>query len=57
MYGVTQHDTTELIVACDVSFVHAFVAISTVFLSSLLFYKLDRFCRGKSYCSSDAASC
>jgi TM2 domain-containing membrane protein YozV len=33
--------------AYDVSFVHAFVAIGTAILSSSLFCKLDRFCRGK----------
>jgi hypothetical protein len=57
MYGVTQYDVPESIMACDVSFVHAFVAISKAILSSLLFYKLDRFCRGKPSCSSDATSC
>jgi hypothetical protein len=57
MYGVTEHDAPESIIACDVSFVHAFVAISTAILSISLFCKLDRFCRGKSSCSSNAASC
>jgi hypothetical protein len=57
MYGVTQHDAPESIMACDVSFVHAFVAISTAILMSSLFCKFDRFCRGKSSCSSDAVSC
>jgi hypothetical protein len=56
MYGVTQHDAPESIMACDVSFVHAFVAVSKAILSSSLCCKLDRFCRGKSSCSSDAAS-
>jgi hypothetical protein len=57
MYGVTQHDAPESIMACDVSFVHAFDGISTAILSSSLFCKVDRFCRGKSSWSSDAASC
>jgi hypothetical protein len=57
MYGVTQHDAPESIMACDVYFVHAFVAINTAILSSSLFSKLDRFCRGKSLLSLDAASC
>jgi hypothetical protein len=55
MHGVTQHNA--LIMACDVYFVHTFVAISTDTLNSSLFCKLDRFCRGKSSWSSDAASC
>jgi hypothetical protein len=57
MYGVTQPDAPQSIMACYVSFIHAFVAISTAILISSLFCKLDRFCRGKSSCSSDAASC
>jgi hypothetical protein len=57
MYGVTQHDAPESIVVYDVYFVHVFVAISTAILRSSLFLKFDRFCRGKSSCSSDAASC
>jgi hypothetical protein len=36
MYGVTQHDAPESIMACDVSFVHAFVAISTDFFVDCL---------------------
>jgi hypothetical protein len=57
MYGVTQHDAPESIMACDVSFVHAFVAIRVDILSSSLFCKFDRFCNGKSSLSSDAVSC
>jgi hypothetical protein len=57
MYGATHHDTPESTMACDVSFVHSLVAISTAILSSLLFCKLDWFCRGKSSFSLDAASC
>jgi hypothetical protein len=57
IYGVMQHDAPESIMACDVFFVHGFFAISTTILSSSLFCKLDRFCRGKLSCSSDAASC
>jgi hypothetical protein len=57
MYGVTQHDAPESIVLCDFSFIHAFVAISMDILSSLLFCKLNRFCRGESAWSLDAASC
>jgi hypothetical protein len=60
MYGVTQHDAPKSIMVCDVSFVHAFVAISMAILRSSLFCKfdlLDLFCRSKSSCSSDAASC
>jgi hypothetical protein len=57
MYVVTQHDAPESIMACDVSFVHAFVAISTPILSSSLFCKLDWFCKGKSSLLLDAASC
>jgi hypothetical protein len=56
MYGVMQYDAPESIRACDVSFVHAFVAISTAILSSSSFCKVDRFCRGKSSLSLDAAS-
>jgi hypothetical protein len=36
--------------ACDVSFVHAFVAISIAIFTSSLFCKFDLFCRGKSSC-------
>jgi hypothetical protein len=57
MYGVTQHDAPESIIACDVSFVHVFVAIRIAILSSSLFCKFDRLCNGKSSLSSDAASC
>jgi hypothetical protein len=57
MYGVTQHDAPESIMACDVSFVHAFVAIRMAILSSSLFFNFDQFCNGKSSLSSDAASC
>jgi hypothetical protein len=32
MYGVTNHDAPELIMACDVSFVRAFVVIRIVIL-------------------------
>jgi hypothetical protein len=34
MYGVTQHDAPESIMACDVSFVHVFVAIRIDILRS-----------------------
>jgi hypothetical protein len=57
MYGVTHQDAPESIMACDVSFVHMFVSISMAILSSSLFCKFDLFHRGKSSCSSDAASC
>jgi hypothetical protein len=57
MYGVTQHDALESIMACDVSFVHAFFAIRISILSSWLFCKFDQFCNGKSSLSSDVASC
>jgi hypothetical protein len=48
MYGVTQHDAPESIMACDVSFVHAFVASRIAILRSLLFCKFGRFCSDKS---------
>jgi hypothetical protein len=57
MYCVMQHDEPESIIACDVSFVYAFIAISTAILRSSLFCMVDLFFRGKSSCSSDAASC
>jgi hypothetical protein len=57
MYGVTKHDAPDSTMACDVSFVHAFVEIRIVILSSSLFFKFDRFCNGKSSLSSDTASC
>jgi hypothetical protein len=57
MYGVMQYDAPESIRACAISFIHALVAISTAIVSSSLFCKVDRFCRGKSSWSSDAASC
>jgi hypothetical protein len=57
MYGVTQHDAPESIIACDVSFDHALFAISMAILRSSLFCMFDLFFRGKSYCSSHAASC
>jgi hypothetical protein len=57
MYGVTQHDAPKSMIACDVYFVHVLVAISTAILRSSLFCIVDLFCRGKSSCSSDAASC
>jgi hypothetical protein len=41
--------------ACDVSFMHASVAIITAILRSSLFCMVDLFCRGKSSCSSGAA--
>jgi hypothetical protein len=41
MYGVTQHDAPASIMACDVSFVHASVAIRIDILSSSLFCKFD----------------
>jgi hypothetical protein len=43
MYGVTQLDAPESIMACDVSFVYAFVAISTAILSSCCFVSLIDF--------------
>jgi hypothetical protein len=57
MYGVIQHDAPASIIACGVSFVHVFFAISTAIFRSLLLCMVDLFCRGKSSCSSDAASC
>jgi hypothetical protein len=57
IYGVIQQDALESIIACDVSFLHPFVAISMAILRSSLFYIFDLFCRGNSSCSSDAASC
>jgi hypothetical protein len=57
MYGMPHHDAPESIMACDVSFVHGFIAISMAILRSLLFCNFELFCRGKSSCSSDAASC
>jgi hypothetical protein len=57
MYGVTQHDERESIMACDVSFVHAFVAIGMAILRISLFCMFYLFYRGKSSCSSDAESC
>jgi hypothetical protein len=55
IYGVTQHDAPESNMACDVSLVHAFVAIRIAILRSSLFCKFERFCSGKSSLSSDAA--
>jgi hypothetical protein len=49
MYGVTQHDAPESIMACDVSFVHVFVAIGISILRISLFCKFERFCNGKSW--------
>jgi hypothetical protein len=43
MYSVTQNDAPESTMACDVSFVHASVAISTAILRSSLFCKFHRF--------------
>jgi hypothetical protein len=57
IYGVTQHDALESIIACDVSFVHVLVDISTAIFRSSLFCMVDIFCRGKSSCSSDVVSC
>jgi hypothetical protein len=37
MYGMTHHDAPASIIACDISFVHAFVATSTAVLRSSLF--------------------
>jgi hypothetical protein len=48
MYGVTQYDAPESIMACDVSFVHVFVAIRIAILRSSLFCKFERCCNGKS---------
>jgi hypothetical protein len=57
LYGATQHDAPESIMACDVSFVHACVAISMDNFRSSVFCKFDLFCSGKSSCPSDAVSC
>jgi hypothetical protein len=57
IYGVMQHDALESMIACYISFVHAFVAIRIAILSSSLFWIVDLFCRGKSLSSSDAMSC
>jgi hypothetical protein len=56
IYGVTQHDAPNSIMACDVSLVHVFVAIRIAILRSSLFFKFEQFCNGKSSLSSDAAS-
>jgi hypothetical protein len=56
IYGVTQHDAPESIMAWDVSLVHVFVSIWIAILRSLLFCKFDRCYNGKSSLSSDAAS-
>jgi hypothetical protein len=55
IYGVTQHDAPESIMACDVYVVHKFVAVRIAILRSSLFCKFEQFCNGKSSLSSDAA--
>jgi hypothetical protein len=57
IYGVMQHDAPESMIACDVYFVHAFVAIRIAVFSSSLFWIVNLFCRGKLSLSSDAMSC
>jgi hypothetical protein len=47
IYGMTQHDAPESMIACDVSFVHVFIAIRIAILSSSLFCIVDLFYRGK----------
>jgi hypothetical protein len=56
IYGVTQHDAPESIMAWDVSLVHVFVAIRIAILRSSLFCKFDQCCNGKSSLSAHAAS-
>jgi hypothetical protein len=41
--GVMQHDAPKSIIACDVYFLHVFVAISTDILRSSLFCMVDLF--------------
>jgi hypothetical protein len=57
IYGVTQHDAPDSMIACAIYFVHAFIAIRIAILSSSLICRVDLFCRGKSLSSSDAMSC
>jgi hypothetical protein len=48
IYGVTQHDAPESIMAWDFSLVHVFVAMRISILRSSLFCKFDWCCKGKS---------
>jgi hypothetical protein len=56
IYGVTQYDAPESIMAWDVSLVHVFGAITIAILRSSLFCKFDQCCNGESSLLSDAAS-
>jgi hypothetical protein len=43
MYGVTQQDAPESIIACEISFVQALLAISIVIMINALFLSCDLF--------------
>jgi hypothetical protein len=61
MFGVTQQDAPESIIACNVYLEHALVAIMPhimiAILRSLFFCEVDRCCKGRSSVLLEIVSC